>query len=177
MSAIQSLGFPTEGLDLTLRPIPLEGEWGFGSAVAFQLRRVGATGNPKEIAEQVVAAVPSLPQLQRVEAVNGYVNFYVDKDWYANRVVGQVLSQGREYGCWPSKGERVMVEYANLNTHKTMHVGHLRNVVLGQRRLQHPQVRGLRHGGCDLHRRHRYARHAHPVGLPQLLQRARACRE
>src|SRR6266545_7261267 len=70
--AIMSLGYSTEGLDLTLRPIPLEGAWGFGSAVAFQLRRVGATGNPQEIAERVAAAVPPLPQLQRVEAVNGY---------------------------------------------------------------------------------------------------------
>ena len=75
--------------------------------------------------------MPTLPQLERVEAVNGYVNFYVDKDWYANRVVGQALAQGREYGCWPLKDERVMVEYANVNTHKTMHVGHLRNVALG----------------------------------------------
>ncbi|MEO8287399.1 MAG: arginine--tRNA ligase [Chloroflexota bacterium] len=131
VASIQSLGYPTETLDLTLRPIPLEGEWGFGSAVAFQLRRVGATGNPKDLAEKIAAAVPPLPQLQRVEAVNGYVNFYVDKDWYANRVVGQVLTQDGEYGCWPPRGERVMVEYANLNTHKTMHVGHLRNVVLG----------------------------------------------
>src|SRR5215211_2015043 len=91
---IRSLGYGTEGLDLTLRPIPLEGAWGFGSAVAFQLRKVGATGNPQEIASRIVEAVPRLPQLERMEAVNGYVNFYVDKNWYANRVVRQVLEQG-----------------------------------------------------------------------------------
>jgi arginyl-tRNA synthetase len=128
---IRSLGYSTDGLDFTLRPIPLEGAWGFGSAVAFQLRKAGATGTPQEIAERVAAAVPHIPQLERVESVNAYVNFYVDKDWYANRVVSQVLAQGRDYGCWPDRGERVMVEYANMNTHKTMHVGHLRNVVLG----------------------------------------------
>jgi arginyl-tRNA synthetase len=129
--AIASLGYSTEGLDLTLRAIPLEGAWGFGSAVAFQLRRVGATGNPQEIAERVAVALPRLPQVERVEVVNNYVNFYVDKEWYGNRVVSQVLSRGAEYGCWPSRGERVMVEYANLNTHKSMHIGHLRNVLLG----------------------------------------------
>ncbi len=128
---IRSLGHSAEGLDLTLRPIPLEGAWGFGSAVGFQLRRNGVPGNPQEIAERVASAVPPLPQLERVEAVSGYVNFYVDKNWYSNRVLSQALAQGKEYGCWPDKGERVMVEYANLNTHKSMHVGHLRNVVLG----------------------------------------------
>lgn len=128
---VRSLGYDPGGLDLTLRPIPLEGAWGFGSAVAFQLRRFGATGAPQDIAQQVAAAVPHIPQLEHVEAVNGYVNFYVDKNWYANRVVGQALSQGKDYGCWPRKSERVMVEYANVNTHKTMHVGHLRNVTLG----------------------------------------------
>src|SRR5437867_3186634 len=100
---IRSLGYRTAGLDLTLRPIPLEGAWGFGSAVAFQLKRNGAHGGPQEIAERVASAVPTLPQLERVEAVNSYVNFYVDKNWYANRVVGQALAQGREYGCWASR--------------------------------------------------------------------------
>ena len=128
---IRSLGYPAEQLDLTLRPIPLEGQWGFGSAAAFQLRRFGATGNPQELAERIASAVPALPQLQRVEAVNGYVNFYVNQDWYSNRIIGQVLTQHEEYGCWPSRGERVMIEYANLNTHKTVHVGHLRNITLG----------------------------------------------
>jgi arginyl-tRNA synthetase len=130
-SAIGTLGHSTEGLDLTLRPIPLEGAWGFGSAVAFQLRRVGAQGKPAEIAARVAEALPELPQIERVEVVNNYVNFYVDRGWYANRVVNQVLERGAEYGCLPPRGERVMVEYANLNTHKTMHVGHLRNVTLG----------------------------------------------
>lgn len=128
---IRSLGYNPGGLDLTLRPIPLEGAWGFGSAVAFQLRKVGATGNPAELAQRVVDALPPIAALERVEVVNNYINFYVDKEWYANRVVAQALSQGAGYGCWPSRGERVMVEYANVNTHKTMHVGHLRNVTLG----------------------------------------------
>ena len=129
--AIRSLGYSIEGLDLTLRPIPLEGAWGFGSAVAFQLKKQGAQGSPMEIAERVAEALPSLEQVERVEVVNNYLNFYVGKDWYANRVVAQVLSEQDAYGCWPPRGERVMVEYANLNTHKDMHVGHLRNVVLG----------------------------------------------
>lgn len=129
--AIGRMGHDASGLDMALRRIPLEGAWGFGSAVAFQLRKLGAVGSPQEIAERVKEALPSLPQVAQVDVVNSYVNFYIDKDWYANRVIEQALTQGAEYGCWPHRGERVMVEYANLNTHKAMHVGHLRNVVLG----------------------------------------------
>ncbi|HEX8231409.1 MAG TPA: arginine--tRNA ligase [Chloroflexia bacterium] len=129
--AVRSLGFDASGLDLALKPIPLEGAWGFGSTVAFQMRKLGDGGSPQEHAERIREALPSLAAVERVEVVNAYINFYIDRDWYANRIIGQVLSQGGEYGCWPDKGERVMVEYANLNTHKAMHVGHLRNVVLG----------------------------------------------
>ena len=70
-AATRSLGLSIDGLEMTLRPIPLEGAWGFGSAVSFQLRRNGVTGTPQEIAERVAGAVPTLPQLERVEAVNG----------------------------------------------------------------------------------------------------------
>jgi arginyl-tRNA synthetase len=130
-NTLRSLGYEIEGLDMTLRPIPIEGTWGFGSAIAFQLLKGGIGSNPRELAERITAATPKLSEVERVEAVNGYVNFYVDRNWYANQVVGQVLSRRELYGCSPKRGERVMVEYANLNTHKAMHVGHLRNVVLG----------------------------------------------
>src|SRR4029453_8152259 len=72
---IRSLGYGVEGLDLTLRPIPLEGARGVGAALAFPLNRNGVPGSPQEIAERIAAAVQTLPQLERVEAVNSYVNF------------------------------------------------------------------------------------------------------
>ncbi|HYP20497.1 MAG TPA: arginine--tRNA ligase [Chloroflexia bacterium] len=129
--AVASLGYDASGLDMALKPIPLEGAWGFGSTVAFQMRKLGVTGSPQEVAQRIHEALTPLPAVERVEVVGAYVNFYIDRDWYANRIVSQVLAQGEAYGCWPDRGERVMVEYANLNTHKAMHVGHLRNVVLG----------------------------------------------
>jgi arginyl-tRNA synthetase len=114
--AVGSLGYDASGLDLALKPIPLEGAWGFGSTAAFQMRKLGATGNPQELAPRISEALPPLAAVERVEVVGAYVNFYIDKDWYANRIVSQVLARGQEYGCWPDRGERVMVEYANLNT-------------------------------------------------------------
>lgn len=43
-----------------------------------------------------------------------------------------VLEQGSDFGRGAPKGERVMVEYAQPNTHHSFHIGHYRNSVLGE---------------------------------------------
>ena len=42
-----------------------------------------------------------------------------------------MLAQGDSYGRGAARAERVMVEHSQPNTHKTFHIGHLRNTVLG----------------------------------------------
>jgi len=66
-----------------------------------------------------------------MEAVRGYLNLYYDSGHYARKVIESVLASGSQYGCREPEGRPVMVEYSNPNTHKPLHVGHLRNVILG----------------------------------------------
>ncbi len=66
-----------------------------------------------------------------MEAVRGYLNLYYETSAYARKVIGSVLASGSEYGRQQPAGKPVMVEYSNPNTHKPLHVGHLRNVILG----------------------------------------------
>jgi arginyl-tRNA synthetase len=66
-----------------------------------------------------------------IEAVNGYLNLYFSTADYAKRVVDTVLEEGGDYGKRRARGKQVMVEYSQPNTHKSFHVGHLRNVILG----------------------------------------------
>ena len=51
---------------------------------------------------------------------------------YTRRVVDTVLEQGGSFGRGAPKGERVMVEYAQPNTHHSFHIGHFRNAILGE---------------------------------------------
>ena len=51
---------------------------------------------------------------------------------YASRVVDTVLTQGPHFGAGAPKGERVMVEYAQPNTHHSFHIGHVRTALLGE---------------------------------------------
>ncbi len=134
---------------LKWQPIPFSGEWGistsFFQAAADEARTGGGGGIPvpqraQQIAEQAKDAILSLPKdqtgsvagISRVEAVKGYLNLYFSTSEYAARVVDAILEQGADFGRGAPKHERVMVEYAQPNTHHSFHIGHARNAILGE---------------------------------------------
>ena len=126
---------------LNWAPIPFSGEWGistsFFQAAANEARAGRQAGKPvpqraHEIAEQVRLHTGSLEGISRIEAVKGYLNLYFSTVEYARRVVDIVLSLGKDYGRGASKTERLMVEYAQPNTHHSFHIGHYRNAILGE---------------------------------------------
>jgi arginyl-tRNA synthetase len=67
----------------------------------------------------------------RVEAVKGYLNLYYEPGVFSQRVIDTAIEQEKDFGRGESKGEKVMVEFSQPNTHKAMHVGHLRTMMLG----------------------------------------------
>jgi len=124
-------------------PIPFAGKWGISTSFfqiaaqwARQQRAEGQTPLPvpqlaAQIASQVSEALRLPSGFQRIEAVNGYLNLYFDPLEFTRRVVDAVLEAGDRFGWGETKGKRILVEFSQPNTHKAFHVGHLRNVVLG----------------------------------------------
>ncbi|MBK9600892.1 MAG: arginine--tRNA ligase [Anaerolineales bacterium] len=86
----------------------------------------------QEIAEQVKAQLGSVDGISHIEAVKGYLNVYFKTSDYARRVVDEVINSGEDFGRGAKKSEKVMVEYAQPNTHHSFHIGHARNTVLGE---------------------------------------------
>ncbi|MCL4562220.1 MAG: arginine--tRNA ligase [Chloroflexi bacterium] len=118
--------------------IPFSGQWGISTSffqMAAQEARQGKAVNVAQRAQELAAGVKAFlgePEgFERLEAVKGYLNLYFSTAEYTRRVVDTVLEQGHDFGRGALKGERVMVEYSQPNTHKEFHVGHLRNVILG----------------------------------------------
>ena len=153
--ALAAEGVPAPVNDL--RPLPFEGVWGVASSVCMGLasdlvlRELEAKGELAELSkkdakklaagasreraialsEAVAARVAAEGGFGKVEAVNGYINITFDANSVASRLLSEVLDQGAEYGRGAPRPERVMVEHSQPNTHKTFHIGHLRNTVLG----------------------------------------------
>ncbi len=150
---LEELGYGSR--QLAMRPVPFSGSWGTATSVAFQianellqreplpldesLSKKEARARQQElvrervgsIAEAIAERLRARPEFERVEAVNGYVNIYFSTQKLANEVVFGAISQARDYGRGPTQADRVMIEFSQPNTHKEFHVGHARNVALG----------------------------------------------
>ncbi len=138
----QQQGLPDLG-KLAWTPIPFSGEWGISTSffqlAALEARQTKETSGKnltvpqraQEIAALVAASLGQPTGFTRVEAVKGYLNLYFAPGEYARRVIASVLEQGQNFGWGARRGERVMVEFSQPNTHKAFHVGHLRSAILG----------------------------------------------
>ena len=119
------LGDPAaaDALDVTVLPVPDDKPGDYGSPVAFGLAKA-LRRPPPQIAADLAARVVPPPGVARIEAVGPYLNAYVDPGAFVRSVVEAPLAL-------PASGRKVVVEHTSVNPNKEAHVGHLRNVVLG----------------------------------------------
>jgi arginyl-tRNA synthetase len=67
--------------------------------------------------------------VSKFNVIQGFVNLSVSESYWTNFVVE--TSENAQYGQLPSKNTRVIVEYSSPNTNKPLHLGHIRNILLG----------------------------------------------
>ncbi len=107
---------------------------------------------PVAIAEELAAALAaaSLPYIRRIEVSRpGYVNFFVDYGLYAGDLIDKVLTEGDAFGSVAEGGRNILVEHTNVNPNKAMHIGHLRNAIIGDSVVRMLRKRGNRVQACN----------------------------
>lgn len=139
VAAIQRLGLP-DPEDIAWTPTPFSGQWGFGTTAPFQVAArearagegISVPTRAEEIAGLLLQEIGEVAGFVRAEAVKGYLNLYLDPADYTRQVLDTILEQGPNFGRGASKGDKVMVEYAQPNTLHSFHIGHARNAILGE---------------------------------------------
>lgn len=98
--------------------------------VVFPLVKI-LRGNPLEIGNKIGEYLAeNCPIVSKFNVVGGFLNIVISEDYYFQSF-GDIL-QSEQYGFEPSNSKKaVMVEYASPNTNKPLHLGHVRNVLLG----------------------------------------------
>jgi arginyl-tRNA synthetase len=89
-------------------------------------------GNPRAIAQQIVAALPPSPDLEKAEIAGaGFINLFLTQS-YKQQVIGRVLTAGSSYGSSDSgQGRKTQVEFVSANPTGPLHVGHGRGAAYG----------------------------------------------
>jgi arginyl-tRNA synthetase len=109
--------------DIPVARVPDDKPGDYGSPLAFTLAKA-LRRPPPVIAAELAARVICPMGVARIEAVGPYLNAYVDPATFVAAVVDAPLAL-------PTSGLKVVVEHTSVNPNKEAHVGHLRNIVLG----------------------------------------------
>ncbi len=88
---------------------------------------------PQSIAEQAAAHAETGELVLKAEAVNGFLNLWLDWSALAPRVVAWATQSAAAVGQGDGlQGQKIVIEYSSPNTNKPQHLGHCRNNLLGQ---------------------------------------------
>lgn len=79
-----------------------------------------------EIGEYLVAHVEDITKFN---VVKGFLNLSIAESYFLKQFNEEILAP--DFGMFPSNGKKVMVEYSSPNTNKPLHLGHVRNNLLG----------------------------------------------
>lgn len=92
--------------------------------VRFSKKSPEVTAN--ELGEYLKAHIE---EVTAFNVVKGFLNLSITSSYWINLFQTDLLKE--EFGTIPSNGKKVMVEYSSPNTNKPLHLGHVRNNLLG----------------------------------------------
>jgi arginyl-tRNA synthetase len=131
-SALTSAGYPVIEFDVSEPPQHAFGD--LSCNVAFLLSK-HLKKPPTKIATELAEAIR--PRLQgsyilSADPAGGYINFRANYARLSPATLSHVLSNPENYG-YPNSGQdmHIVIEHTSINPNKALHVGHMRNVIIG----------------------------------------------
>jgi arginyl-tRNA synthetase len=114
--------------------VPPNREWGDLSSAACSGVAKQRRQSPVEIAQETVAKLKSRnPRfIHEITSTSFYVNFKIDWPALVKDLIPRILKEKELFGRGTATpAEKVFIEHTSVNPNKAMHIGHLRNSVLG----------------------------------------------
>jgi arginyl-tRNA synthetase len=131
-AAAEKAGYPTVDFDVSEPPRKEFGD--LTCNIAFQMSK-HAKKAPQKIAGDLIERISLQPDSFVLSAElhhAGYINFRANYARLSTSTLAQLLRDPDTYGHYDSgKGSHVVIEHTSVNPNKALHVGHMRNVILG----------------------------------------------
>ncbi len=103
-----------------------EGDYTLVTFPLLKLSRKAPEATASEIGEHIVA---NNPQISAFNVIKGFLNLSIAPSYWAERFAEEVADEN--YGTAEPSGRTIMIEYSSPNTNKPLHLGHIRNNLLG----------------------------------------------
>lgn len=117
---------PSQGVTINETRKDFTGDF---TVVTFPFTRL-AKKKPDEIGEELGKKLTDeVDEVAGYNVIKGFLNLEI-ADTYWSNFLKEINTQS-DFGHLPATGEKVMVEFSSPNTNKPLHLGHIRNILLG----------------------------------------------
>ncbi len=124
----QLYGEPTELKKVQINPTPKEFQGDY-TVVVFPFVKIAKKAPDAAAAELGAFLLKNVPQISDFNVVKGFLNLSIYEKYWQNFL--SEVSENENYGRQPRNGKKTMVEFSSPNTNKPLHLGHIRNILLG----------------------------------------------
>lgn len=128
LRSVEALYGKLEGEQLQIQKTRKEFEGDYTTVVFPLLRRSRKSpeATAAEIGEHIVA---NTPEIKAYNVIKGFLNLSLADDFWTARF--EEIRADEHFGEAPDTGRTIMIEYSSPNTNKPLHLGHIRNNLLG----------------------------------------------
>ena len=123
--AFSVLDYPLVDIRFEEPPSPELGD--LATTISFELASK-LKKNPVEISKTITEVVDLPPLFEKVEAKGPYINFFIDYQSFSRELLDSIDD---DYGRSPQKNEKVIIEHTSANPNGPLHIGHIRNAIIG----------------------------------------------
>ena len=115
----------------------IHGDYSTNAALKIFRKAKDRFKNPLELAKKIAGELEKISELSSIlekaeVAAPGFINFWL-KDTALLENLEEVIDKKENYGKRERfKSKKIMLEFAHPNTHKLFHIGHLRNIIIGE---------------------------------------------
>lgn len=111
--------------------IPPNTDMGDYALPCFKLSKI-LRKSPIVIAQDLEKSFVVDEVISACSAVNGYLNFKINRSGFADSLLKEILEQGDKFGSDNvGNGKTVCIDYSSINIAKPFHIGHLSTTVIG----------------------------------------------